>query len=199
MSVLVDIGQRTTEGVVQRVVQRVVRHGLGAAHLLHLRRAWRRFERAAADPRGAQLAHLGELLRRNAGTAFGREHGLGDVDGLEAFRRRVPVRDYRELTPWIDRVASGETGVLTDERVRMMEVTGGSSAAAKWIPYTSGLLREVAAGTEPWLYDVHRAYPALLGARSYWSISPAARAAPRAGCPSASTTTRSTSGPSSAG
>lgn len=167
MSGLAQLGQRT--------LQRLIRHGLGPAHRLHLRRAWRRFERAAADPRAAQLAHLRELLQRNVATAFGREHRFGDVDGLEDFRRRVPVRSYRELSPWIERVARGEPGVLTDEPVRMMEVTGGSSAAAKWIPYTAGLLREISAGTEPWLHDVHRAYPALHGARSYWSISPAAR------------------------
>lgn len=175
MSVLVRDGQRPTESVVERVVERLVRRGLGSAHRLHLHRAWRRFARAAADPRAAQLAHLRVLLRRNAATAFGREHRFGDVDGLDEYRRHVPVRGYRELSPWIERVARGESGVLTDERVRMMEVTGGSSAAGKWIPYTSGMLREVAAGTEPWLYDVHRAYPALFSARSYWSISPAAR------------------------
>ena len=156
---------------------RAIRVAAGPAYRLHLRRAWRRFERAAANPRAAQLSRLRGLTRDNARTAFGREHGFASVHDLEDYRRRVPIRDYRELAPWIDRVAGGEPAVLTLEPVRMMERTGGSSSSSKWIPYTSGLLREIASGTEPWLFDVHRAWPALSGSRSYWSISPAARGA----------------------
>lgn len=156
-------------------LDRAIRVAAGPAYGWYLRRAWGRFERAANDPRAAQLGRLQALVRDNADTAFGRDHGFASIADLEGFRRRVPVRDYRELAPWIDRVAAGESRVLTREPVRMMELTGGSSSSAKWIPYTNGLLAEIAAGTEPWLFDVHRAWPALAGTRSYWSISPAAR------------------------
>lgn len=156
---------------------RALRLAAGPAYRLHLARAWRRFARAAAQPRDAQLTRMRATVRANASTSFGREHRFADIHDLESFRRHVPVRDYRELSPWIERVAAGEPGILTAEPVRMMEVTGGSSSAAKWIPYTAGLLQEIAAGTEPWLHDVHRAWPMVWGTRSYWSISPAARGA----------------------
>jgi hypothetical protein len=130
---------------------------------------------AAATPARAQARKLRSLLRTNATTAFGREHGFDRVDSVGAFQDRVPIRRFDELSPWVERIANGEANVLTAEPVRMMERTSGSTSANKLIPFTRTFLDEVAAATHPWLFDLFRHYPGLRGRRSYWSISPAAR------------------------
>ena len=68
------------------------------------------FERACDD--AARLADrllLQRILADNAETEFGRAHGFARIDtAVEAFRARVPIRDYDDLRPWLDRVAAGE-------------------------------------------------------------------------------------------
>ncbi len=147
--------------------------GIQAAHLVALTPAARRFHRACARPQRTQLALLRELVRRNAPTAFGREHRLAEVGDLAAFRRRVPVRDYAGHAPWVDRAARGARLQLTAEPVLAFEPTSGSTHAQKLIPYTQGLLQDFSRATGPWLFDMLSRSPRLWGARSYWAVSAA--------------------------
>src|SRR5690606_5544697 len=118
--------------------------------------AWARFERAAKDPERAQGAYLARLVAANASTEYGRAHGFAKVRDLASWQRQVPIVRHEELVPWIDRIARGETNVLTAEPVRMLERTGGSTSTGKLVPYTSGLLADFSAATGPWLFDLHR-------------------------------------------
>jgi hypothetical protein len=52
------------------------------------------------------------LIERGCATAFGREHGFEHIRNLDDFRRRVPLRRYEDLRPYIDRIVDGERGVL---------------------------------------------------------------------------------------
>lgn len=90
----------------------------------------------------------------------------------EEFVRRVPIRNYDDLHPWIERIQRGERQVLTNEPVIRLVPTSGSTAARKLIPYTASMHWELNSAIGPWIFDLYRSYPrALLGA-SYWSISP---------------------------
>ena len=71
----------------------------------------RDFERAAADPRGAQQTLLRELLRYGRKTAFGRDHSFGSIATPEAYREAIPIRDYEGFRPYIDRMIAGESGL----------------------------------------------------------------------------------------
>jgi hypothetical protein len=133
----------------------------------------RRFRAALSDPAQAQHALLMRLLRRHAGTAFGREHGFREMRSVDDFQRRVPLADYDAHEHWIGRVRQGEAQVLTADPVTHLVPTSGSSAAAKLIPFTSGLQREFAAAIGPWIFDLYRRRPALMAGPAYWSITPA--------------------------
>jgi hypothetical protein len=61
--------------------------------------------------------------------------------------------------------------VLTSEPVRVLESTGGSTAA-KRIPYTASLQAEFRAAIAPWIFDLYRRRPRLLRGPAYWSITP---------------------------
>lgn len=80
------------------------------------------------------------------------------------------------LAPWIERIANGESGVLTSAPVLAFEETGGSSGGRKRIPYTAHGLQAFQRGLLPWLDDLFEHFPALAGGRFYWAISPACRA-----------------------
>jgi len=134
------------------------------------------FDRARAAPRAAQAALLAQILAANAGTDFGRSHGFADIRTIDEFRARVPIRPYDALRPWLDRVVSGETGVLTSEAVIAFEETGGSTAGGKRIPYTASSLKAFRAAVLPWLADLACRRPAAFAGKAYVSISPATRA-----------------------
>ncbi len=129
---------------------------------------------ALNHPDHAQEQVLRALLRKNSATAFGREHGLHEVSTSAEFGRRVPIRTYDELRPWIDRVRRGESAVLTSEPVSRLVPTSGSTAARKLIPYTAAMHRQLKKAIGPWIFDLYRSHPRALLGSSYWSISPVA-------------------------
>jgi hypothetical protein len=134
--------------------------------------AARRLRLALTEPATAQRRWLRDHLRRNAGSAFAREHDLSADTELEVFRQKVPIRDYDELRPWLDRVRRGERGVLTAEPVERLMPSSGSTAAAKLLPQTRRLRREFDAAIGPWVIDLFRRHPRAMRGRAYWSVTP---------------------------
>lgn len=140
--------------------------------------AWRR---ALADMEQAQERLLLDVLRRNAGTEYGLKHGFASIRSAAQFQGAVPLAEYADLEPYLERVAAGEQNVLTADPVLLLEPTGGSGGGAKLIPYTKGLKRQFQRGIAPWIADLYRNHPALFGGESYWSVTPAARRPPATG------------------
>lgn len=136
--------------------------------------AYARLVRALHQPQAAQARILRKLLRRNADSAFGQAHGFARIRDHLEFSQRVPLADYGSHAPWIDRIRQGEPNVLTREPVSRLVPTSGSSGARKLIPFTAGLQREFDAAIGPWLVDLSRQVPGLLGGPAYWSITPLA-------------------------
>jgi hypothetical protein len=151
--------------------------GSGAAPFL-------RYRAALANPAAAQARLLQRYLRDNADTDFGRRHGFARVRTPADFRAAVPLRNYDDFAPYVDRVRSGEPNVLTAEPVRRLVPSGGSTRAAKLVPYTRSLQSEFSAGIGPWVCDLFRLDPNLMAGPAYWSVSPAAQG-PHAPEPSA--------------
>ncbi len=138
---------------------------------------WLRFRRALGEPGNTQRGILRRLVRENAETVFGRARGLGRIGSYEEFARRVPVVEYAGLAPWIERIRGGEQGVLTRERVTHLIPTSGTTSGRKLIPFTAGLQREFQAGIGPWLVELQRRAPGVLGGPAYWSVTPVFQAA----------------------
>ncbi len=131
-----------------------------------------RMKRALADPEAAQRAVLHRLLRANADTDFGREHGLQNVGSVRDFQEAVPVRDYDAMAPWIERVKAGEKNVLTSDAVIAFERSSGSTSGSKYIPYTEALRQEFQEAVRAWMGDLYLQHPSLMGGPAYWLISP---------------------------
>ena len=135
--------------------------------------AYLRFRRALPQQRVAQRGRLRRYLEANANTSFGKGHHFSEIQSYEGFTRRVPIRDYEELSPWIERIRQGDRNVLTRETVTQLVPTSGSTSARKLIPFTRGLQREFDAGIGPWLFDLFRQAPGVAGGPAYWAVTPA--------------------------
>jgi hypothetical protein len=131
------------------------------------------FRRATRKVAHTQAALLGGILRANRDTTFGRAHAFHRINGPREFQRRVPLSVYDDYADAIGRVAAGERGVLTAERVELLEPTSGSTGGEKLIPYTATLRRQFQRAVAAWVHDLFRGRPAVRNGRAYWSISPA--------------------------
>ena len=134
--------------------------------------AWRKFQQALHDPAEVQQGLLRRMLAVNANCAYGRAHGFGEIRSYEDFTRRVPLVDYEELEPWIDRIRRGESRVLTTEAVTHLIPTSGSTGARKLIPFTAGLQKQFDMAISPWMVGLARQQPNILLGPAYWSITP---------------------------
>lgn len=134
-----------------------------------------RFAAAMQDPAGTQRRRLEALLAANARSRYGHQHGFAEIRTVADFQRQVPIVDYDGLLPHVEAIKAGERDVLTSEPVLMLEKSSGSTAASKYVPYTTALRREFQAATSVWLHDLLSRRRGLRRFGSYWSVSPLVR------------------------
>ncbi|HEY8666383.1 MAG TPA: GH3 auxin-responsive promoter family protein [Tepidisphaeraceae bacterium] len=137
--------------------------------------AWSAFRRALANPAAAQATLLQSIISRAANTAFGRAHHFDRIRSYDDFRQQVPLCDYADVEPWIERIRRGERRTLTADPVRHLATTSGTTGGRKLIPHTAGLQVEFNRAVGPWIVDLFLSRPSLLAGPAYWSISPVAR------------------------
>lgn len=110
---------------------------------------------------------LARLIERGRGTAFGREHGFEHIDSLADFRSRVPLRNYDDLRPYVDRIVDGERDVLFPGDVfRYISSSGSTAGRAKVLPLPRAYFAEA---FNPfyltYLEGTTRAHPGLMASR----------------------------------
>lgn len=132
----------------------------------------RAFRRATHQVALTQSNLLGEILRRNRDTDFGGTHGFRDIGDVRRYQECVPIVRYEDLAGSIDCIAAGQRGVLTAERVRLLQPTSGTTGGEKLIPYTDSLRRQFQRAVAVWIADLFYNRPAVRQGRAYWSISP---------------------------
>lgn len=101
------------------------------------------------------------ILCINQDTEYGRGHGFSDIASAEEFRESVPLINYENIRPLIDRMLTGEENILTSERLLAFFKTSGSLSRPKLIPVSSGLVREKMAAFAAFWGEVYEAYPSV--------------------------------------
>ena len=143
----------------------------------------REFERAARDPRKAQLERLDQLVRARQKTAFGRDHNFDTIDSPEAYRAQVPMRDYEGFRPYIDRIIAGDKGVLTREEPFMFTTTSGTTDRPKLVPVTDSWRAELRNLVRVWIHRTMQDHPGLMRDGLVSLVSPAIEGYTEGGLP----------------
>ena len=107
-----------------------------AANANGIQAAVDRFMAHYAATAETQQALLASILRRNAGTDFGREHGFGNLRTVQDYRQRVPIREWDDIAPYVDPIVDGRSGVLTKEPPFFFQRTTGTTGKPKMMPFT---------------------------------------------------------------
>ena len=137
------------------------------------RRAVRKMEWAAANPREAQERFLRMLLKKESQTAFGKEHCFAEITSVEEYRSRVPIRDYEGFRPYVDRMLAGEKGVLSREEPFMYATTSGTTGQAKLVPITKSFRKSLTSTSRYWLNRVFKDHPTCFDGTFFIPTSPA--------------------------
>lgn len=90
----------------------------------------------ANNPIETQEKVFQNLIAEAAGTAFGKDHDFISINNHADFVKRVPIRDYEALKPYVERVVAGEEHVLWKGKPLYFAKTSGTTSGAKYIPIT---------------------------------------------------------------
>jgi len=74
------------------------------------------------------------LLKVGRNTDFGKEAGFDKVTDYEGFKQAVPIRDYEQLKPWIEKIKEGRHNVLWKGKPIYFAKTSGTTSGTKYIP-----------------------------------------------------------------
>lgn len=94
----------------------------------------RNIQQWAANPVETQEKVLSQLISKSNHTVFGKDHNFNSIKSYEDFKKQVPIRDYEELRPYIDKVVAGEKDVLWDGKPLYFAKTSGTTSGTKFIP-----------------------------------------------------------------
>ena len=81
-----------------------------------------------------QEAILQDLIRTAKVTEFGKEHHFTEINDYASFRQAVPLRDYEQFRPYIDKIKEGRHNVLWKGRPIYFAKTSGTTSGVKYIP-----------------------------------------------------------------
>lgn len=74
------------------------------------------------------------LVKAAAKTEFGKEHGFENIKSHADFVKQVPIRDYEEFKPYIEKIKQGKHNILWKGQPIYFAKTSGTTSGVKYIP-----------------------------------------------------------------
>ena len=87
-------------------------------------------------PEATQLKVFKMLISEGRKTKFGKDYNFDKIESFQDLFEKVPIQDYEELKPYVDRVVEGEEDVLWPGKPLYFAKTSGTTSGAKYIPLT---------------------------------------------------------------
>lgn len=104
-------------------------------------RLWR-IEKWINHPVAAQREVLQDLVTAAQYTVFGKKYGFSKLFSVREFKKRVPIHEYEDLKPYIERMMNGEPNVLWNSPVSWFAKSSGTTAdKSKFIPVSDESLQ----------------------------------------------------------
>ena len=102
--------------------------------LLWAKRHVRKSEGFKKNAEENQEKLLLELVKTAEKTLFGREHQFNNIKNIDDFQKNVPISDYEDLKPYIERMKKGQANILWTETPEYFAKTSGTTSGSKYIP-----------------------------------------------------------------
>ncbi|MET3128493.1 hypothetical protein ABID42_003612 [Arcicella rosea] len=99
-----------------------------ASFVVQNRQKW---EKQAVE---TQLILMKSLVADASHTLFGKDHRFSDISDYQSFKEAIPVQDYENLKPYIEKVVAGESDILWKDKPLYFAKTSGTTSGVKYIP-----------------------------------------------------------------
>jgi len=96
----------------------------------------------ASKPLETQQKVFEDLINQAKDTEFGKDHDFKSIKSHKDFVKRVPIRDYEALKPYIEKSVAGQENILWPGKPKYFVKTSGTTSGAKYIPLTKESLPE---------------------------------------------------------
>lgn len=97
---------------------------------------YKRVQKWANNPIETQNKVFSSLIHQASQTQFGKDHDFKNIKSHADFVKRVPVRDYEALKPYVDQVVAGNEDILWKGKPLYFAKTSGTTSGSKYIPIT---------------------------------------------------------------
>lgn len=105
-------------------------------------RLWR-IEGWKNNPADAQREVLQDLVTSAQYTEFGRKYNFSRLFNVKSFKRTVPIHEYEDLKPYIERIMAGEQNVLWNTPIHWFAKSSGTTSdKSKFIPVSDESLED---------------------------------------------------------
>ena len=105
-------------------------------------RYWR-IEQWKLDPVATQREVLQDLVTHGQYTEIGRKYGMTKLFSIRDFKKAVPIHEYDDIKPYIERLMKGEQNLLWDTPVSWFAKSSGTTNdKSKFIPITEESLQD---------------------------------------------------------
>jgi hypothetical protein len=95
------------------------------------------------DAAANQLDVWQDLLSAGQYTEFGRQHNFSEIQSLADFKKNVPIHEYEDLKPYVERMMKGEENVLWNTPVEWFAKSSGTTSdKSKFIPVSKESLQD---------------------------------------------------------
>ena len=100
-------------------------------------------EQWITDPIAAQREVLQDLVTHGQCTEFGRKFGFKELFSIREFKQSIPIHEYEDLKPYIERLMQGEENLLWNTPVNWFAKSSGTTSdKSKFIPITQESLED---------------------------------------------------------
>jgi phenylacetate-coenzyme A ligase PaaK-like adenylate-forming protein len=94
-------------------------------------------------PHDVQAEWFRKLVATAQHTEFGERFAFADIETVEQFRQRVPIHEYEQLEPYVNRMMRGEQNLLWPSEVKWFAKSSGTTShKSKFIPVSAESLDE---------------------------------------------------------
>lgn len=90
----------------------------------------------AANPIDSQNRILKNIVTKATPTLFGKDHRFSQIENYADYKVAVPIADYEDLKPYIEKIKSGERDILWPGKPAYLAETSGTTSGKKYIPIT---------------------------------------------------------------
>ncbi|MFZ4426349.1 MAG: GH3 auxin-responsive promoter family protein [Saprospiraceae bacterium] len=121
----------------------MTRDGINYFMRAYLKLRYRQLWKSTLQPSAVQQNQWYQLLQKARLTTWGKNWGMPQIRNTEDYKKAIPLSEYEDLKPFIERMMHGEPDVLWPGKVtRFSKSSGTTGSKSKFIPVTPQNLRQ---------------------------------------------------------